>query len=164
MELYGYIKANKLTSEYIVRQDMEDRKQADIISKNDFQKGEFKIEEQIIKVQNINFSGDFQNSNVEESLKVWGIISNRLFENQINNAIKDYKTRTELIDTIVNNTIENNINGIVIDFSKIEEENINRFLIELTPKLREIGINTCIVLNDNMKKDNYKNIVDYIVE
>lgn len=138
--------------------------QASIISKNDYQKKEFKIEEQKIKVQNINFSSDFQGSNTEENIKMWGVISNRLFENQINEAIKDYKTRTELIDNIVNNTIENNLNGIVIDFSKIEEENIKRFSIELTPKLREIGITTCIVLNDNMKKDSYKNIVDYIVE
>lgn len=138
--------------------------QATIISKNDYQKKEFKIEEQKIKVQNINFSSDFQGSNTEGNIKMWGVISNKFFENQINEVIKDYKTRTELIDNIVDNAIENNLNGIVIDFSKIEEENIKRFSIELTPKLREIGITTCIVLNDKMKKDNYENIVDYIVE
>ena len=143
---------------------MENRKEASVISKNDYQKRNFENDGQKIKVQNINFDSDFQNDNEKQNSKIWGIVSNKLFENQINEAIKDYKTRTELIDTILNKAIDNKINGIIIDFSKIEEENIKRFSIELTPKLREIGITTCLVLNDSMKKDNYKNIVDYVVE
>ena len=138
--------------------------EARVISKNDYQKRNFEIDGQKIKVQNINFSSDFQNTNEKQNLKLWGIVSNRLFENQINEAVKDYKTRTELIDTIVNNAIENKINGIIIDFDKIEKDNIKRFSMELAPKLREIGITTCLVLNDDMQKDNYKNIVDYVVE
>ena len=37
-------------------------------------------------------------------------------------------------------------------------------MIELTPKLREIGITTCLVLNNDMEEKDYINIVDYIVE
>ena len=62
----------------------------------------------------------------------------------------DYKSRTKLIDAIVSKSIENNINGVSIDFKEIDSNNMMRFIIELAPKLREIGITTCIVLNNNM--------------
>ena len=66
---------------------------------------------------------------------------------------------------IVNNLIQGNTKGLIIDFNKVEDkESMQRFLIELCPKLREMGISTCVVLNDNMKKDDYKNIVDYIID
>ena len=61
--------------------------------------------------------------------------------------------------------IENDISGIVVDFNGIEnKEGMLRFIIELTPRLREVGVNTSIVLNENIEKDNYTNIVDYIIE
>lgn len=144
---------------------MEERGEAVIISRNDYQKGEFKIGDQTIKVQNINFDGKENKQDDKNTYKIWGTISNKFFESQINESIKDYKTRTNLIDEIVSSAIQNNINGIIIDFNKAEEkETMQRFLIELTPKLREIGMKTSVVLNDGMKKSDYINIVDYIVE
>ena len=41
---------------------------------------------------------------------------------------------------------------------------MKRFLIELSPKLREIGISTCLVINDNLEEKDYISIVDYIVK
>ena len=41
---------------------------------------------------------------------------------------------------------------------------MKRFVIEMTPKLREVGISTGIVLNNNIKKEDNKNIEDFIIE
>ena len=44
------------------------------------------------------------------------------------------------------------------------KEMCKRFVIELSPKLREIGITTCVTLTKDMKAKEYKDIVDYIAE
>ena len=165
--LIGYIKANKLTGEYIVRQDMEERGKAKVISKADYSKNKFEIENKRINVQKLIMNeNDLEiNNNAEEDIKVWVDISNEYLEGQTNTLLKDYKTRTNLIDRIVNEAVENNIKGIVIDFNKINEKwYLKRFMIELTPKLRELGITTSIVINESMEKSDYEDIVDFIVE
>ena len=94
--------------------------------------------------------------------------SDKIFSvSEINSILKEYKTRTNVINTIVNEVIGNNVNGVIIDFDNIEDDEkevVKRFMIELTPKLREIGIDTCIVLNKNIEKNDYINVVDYIIE
>ena len=162
MEFCGYVKANKLTSEYILRQDMEKREEAKIISRNEYTDERIKIDGQNIKIKNIVYNGD---NTIEYGSKDWAVATNKLLESQMNSTIKDYKTRTELIDSLVNKVAINDLKGLIIDFNKIEDEfYMKRFIIELAPKLREIGIKTCIVINSNMKKDDFINIVDYIVE
>lgn len=174
MVLFGYIKANKLTSEYILRQDMPKRNEATKITQDLYKSGKFDISEEtgvkkviLRDILNIN-NGDIEiNSNiegVEKQYKLWVEMSNKSIEMYINTVLEDYMSRTKLINAIVTNLIEHNINGISIDFREVDTRNITRFIIELTPKLREIGINTCIVLNDNMNEQDYMNIVDYIVE
>lgn len=176
MEFCGYIKANKLTSEYIIRQDMEARKEAQMISIDDYKNGSIKllknnVTEQItiknvfdIKENNIEINDDLKST---DNNKMWASISSKILDKQINIILKDYKTRTKLIDTIISKSIENNIKGVIIDFEKIqieEKEIAKRFIIELTPKLREIGIDTCIVLSSNVEKNDYIDLVDYIIE
>lgn len=176
MEFCGYIKANKLTSEYIIRQDMEARKEAQMISIDDYKNGSIKllknnVTEQItiknvfdIKENNIEINDDLKSTDND---KMWASISSKILDKQVNIILKDYKTRTNLIDTIISKSIENNIKGVIIDFEKIqieEKEIAKRFIIELTPKLREIGIDTCIVLSSNVEKNDYIDLVDYIIE
>lgn len=145
---------------------MEERKEAIIISRTDYERRLFSIDNKNIKIKNaiINQNNIEITQDLSNQEKIWVSISNSLLLNQTNNALKDYKTRTNLIDLIVNKCVESEINGIVIDFKDIQTEVMQRFIIELTPKLREIGISTCIVLNNNIRKDDYINIVDYIVE
>ena len=161
--IIGYIKANKLTSEYILRQDMEEREDATIISKEQFNSKNLKVDNKNIIIQNYN---EIQKNEDEENTnKIWVTVTNASMETPINIIIKDYKTRTELIDIIVSKTIENGINGIVIDFNNIQDNNdFIRFIIELAPKLREIGVSTGIVENNGIKIDDYKDLVEYIVE
>lgn len=173
MVLFGYIKANRLASEYILRQDMPRRNEALKITRDSYKTGSFNISETtgvkkiVIKdILNIN-NGNIEINNSAEKAqeyKLWVEMSNKSIEAYINTLLGDYKSRTKLIDAIVTNLIEHNINGISIDFREIDAKNITRFIIELTPKLREIGITTCIVLNDSMNEQDYINIVDYIVE
>ena len=146
---------------------MEERGKAKVISKADYSKNKFEIENKRINVQKLIMNeNDLEiNNNAEEDIKVWVDISNEYLEGQTNTLLKDYKTRTNLIDRIVNEAVENNIKGIVIDFNKINEKwYLKRFMIELTPKLRELGITTSIVINESMEKSDYEDIVDFIVE
>lgn len=173
MVFFGYIKANKLTSEYILRQDMPRRNEAVKIGQDSYKAGSFNIEHStgvkkvVVKdILNINNGNIEINSSIEEKkeYKLWIEMSNQSVETYINTVLEDYRDRTKLIDAIVTNLIEHSVDGISIDFRGVDASNINRFIIELAPKLREIGITTCIVLNDDMDKQDYINIVDYIVE
>lgn len=142
----GYIKANKLDDEYIVRQDMEENKEAKDV-KIDLSKNQF----------------NYTNENGET--KLWQTINLKSMSEDINDILSDYKTRTQLIDIIMNLFKGNEVKGININFDGIDNnEMCKRFAIELSPKLREIGITTCVTLTKDMNTKDYKNIVDYIAE
>ena len=173
--IVGYIKANKLANEYILRQDMIPREEAIRISKNDYYNKNFTISENetikkislksiySININDIEVSESIDND--EKESKTWMAVTNKLLKNQTDSILQDYKLRTNLIDIIMKKAIQNDIKGISIDFTEIQnKENILRFVIECTPKFRESGISTCIVLNNNMEENDYINIVDYIVE
>lgn len=171
----GYVKANKLGEEYIVRQDMPKREQATRIQRNNYDSRVFEILEKdttkTINLKNVfNISKDNievseKETNNQSNSKNWAVITNEALGKETNEVLKDYKMRTNLIELIAKKVIENNINGISIDFTGIEDkESIKQFIIECTPKLREIGISTCVVLNENIEEQDYINIVDYIVE
>ncbi len=171
----GYVKANKLGEEYIVRQDMQKKEQATKIQKNSYENKSFEILEndgvKTVSLKNVfNISKDnveiaTEVNNNESNNKIWTVITNQALGNKTSEVLKDYKMRSILIDLITKKAIENNINGISIEFTGIEDkESMKRFVIECIPKLREVGISTCVVLNDNIEEQDYINIADYIVE
>lgn len=154
---------------------MKAREEAETISMDEYKSKQFDITKEnetkkinietvfSISENNIEISEEFEKQ--EENHKTWVSISNKLLEKQTNSILEDYKSRTNLINIIVDKAIKNNINGVAIDFNGIEnKDSMLRFVIELAPKLREIGITTSIVLNENIEKNDYKNIVDYIIE
>lgn len=144
--IVGYIKANKLDNEYIVRQDMEEKKEAK------------KVEIDLNKKQ-------FNYTDENGEIKLWQTINLKLINDDIEEKLSDYKTRTQIIDIIMNLLGGNEVKGININFDGIEnKEMCKRFVIELSPKLREIGITTCVTLTKDMKAKEYKDIVDYIAE
>ena len=74
--------------------------------------------------------------------EIWASVSNRGYKNTTADALKDYKNRQYMIDQIVEYIITYKLDGINISFTSIQEENLNdfsRFLIELEPRLNEIG-------------------------
>lgn len=142
----GYIKANKLDDEYIIRQDMEQKQKAKKI-KIDLSENQF----------------NYTDENGE--VKLWQTINLKSMSNDIEEMLKDYKTRTQTIDVVMNLLGGNDIKGININFDGIEDKEVcKRFAIELSPKLKEIGITTCVTLTKDMKTKEYENIVDYIAE
>lgn len=154
---------------------MAKREEAKEIYLGNYETGQFKIEKNsemqnvilkqkyVIEDSNIELKEDIKN--VSENDKLWASISSDSTSSNIDETLGDYKTRTELIDKIIKEVIENDINGLCIEFNNISDTNsMARFMIELTPKLREIGVSTSLVLKDGMNQDDYKNIVDYIVK
>lgn len=104
-----------------------------------------------------------ENSN-NEDYKIWATISNKELEKQTNELIMDYAKRTEIINTIVNYAIKYRVAGINIDFESVNNnEAFNRFIIELTPRLRELGITTNVILNDSFDEAKLVGIVDYLI-
>lgn len=171
----GYVKANILANEYIVRQDFDDTIQTKEINLNLTDGTKFTLynsnnESTEIKIRTLfNFGANgtigINQQNFEAgNEQIWATISNKGLEKQTNEMIGNYKKRTDLIDTIVNFVSKYRIRGINIDFQKvIEQNNFDRFIIELTPRLRELGITTNVVLNSSFQETNQIGIVDYLI-
>lgn len=160
--IVGYVKANKLTNEYILRQDMEQETETKTININ-VQDGEiFEIENQKIVIKDLlELTEDgilIKNTAFNESdsnVQIWANLT-------INNTnINDFNNRIKIIKNIANISRKNNIAGINIYLT--ENQNIERFVIELAPKLREIGIITNVITSENINEETYTNIVNYII-
>lgn len=83
--------------------------------------------------------------------KVWPIISNAEVASQnleiTSKIVNSYKERQNLIEKIVDKCVEYNLDGINVDFENMKEEDkdmFSRFIIELTPRLKEIGLVTSV--------------------
>lgn len=101
---------------------------------------------------------------IEEENLIWATISNNSLEKQSNKAISNYKSRTALINMIIESIGDKKLNGINIDFKGITDtDNYIRFIIELAPRLREIGISSNVVINNNMEKEKLVGVVDYLI-
>ncbi len=161
----GYVKANVLTNEYIVRQDMGQITETKNITVDINNGSLLNIDGDKILVQdllemsndgillkNIDYTSD------DSSVKVW---ANLTIENV---DLEDYYNRTKLIKNVVSIAVRNNINGINIISNS--DANIDRLVIELAPRLRQAGINTNLVINEPMKdidQSKYVGKVDYII-
>ncbi|MDO5557632.1 MAG: glycosyl hydrolase family 18 protein [Clostridia bacterium] len=78
-----------------------------------------------------------------KNYKVWAMISNNSMIDTTSKIVNDYELRTKLINNIVELAIQNNFDGINIDFENMYEkdkEMFSRFIIELAPRLREYGM------------------------
>ena len=101
----GYVKANKLDDEYIIRQDMEQKQKAKKI-KIDLSQNQF----------------NYTDENGE--VKLWQTINLKSMSNDIEEMLKDYKTRTQTIDVVMNLLGGNDIKGININFDGIEDKEV----------------------------------------
>lgn len=78
----------------------------------------------------------------DNGYKVWPSISNNSYINTTSEIMRDYKLRQGLINRIVSIVVKYNLDGINIDFEYMKAEDkslFNRFIIELTPRLKEMG-------------------------
>ena len=79
----------------------------------------------------------------ENNYKIWPMISNNSYIDTTSEIMRDYRLRENLINKIVNYITEYKLDGINIDFENMYAEDkdyFSRFLIELRPRLNEIGV------------------------
>ena len=109
--------------------------------------------------------------------KVWPTLSNVQLGNidAMSKILSNYDTRANAIENIVKALTENNVDGINIDFEnmyKEDKDKFSRFIIELKPRLRDIGMNLCVDVTEPDGSDTWslcynRNVIgkvsDYIV-
>lgn len=82
--------------------------------------------------------------------KVWPMVQNAEAGIKVTSAIlNDYTKRQKLIEEIVDVCVEYKLDGINVDFENMYEKDKNvfsRFVIELIPRMKEIGIVTSVDL------------------
>ena len=79
--------------------------------------------------------------------KVWPMVSNAVAAREsleiTSDIMNSYESRKELIEKIFNACVAYDLDGINIDFENMKQEDADvysRFIIELTPRLNEIGM------------------------
>lgn len=163
----GYIKNNKLTNEITVRQNMDEEKQINgkvnivwdyfsqygsapnrsgskIDGANVVSPAFFYIDENGIFHENIGDNGkayiDWAHNN---GYKVWPMVSNAEAGIEITSKIMNsYENRKKLEDLLTEECVKYDLDGINIDFENMKESDkdlFSRFIIEVTPRIREIG-------------------------
>ena len=161
--IVGYVKANVLTNEYILRQDMPQKPKTGRISAEIKDGTILKIEQNKIIIKDLLRLTDEEitiknTDTIKQNEKIWANL-------RIDNAnLESYETRAKIIKNIVSIAMRNDISGINI--IGIEKTDLNRFIIELAPHLREVGIKINIVTNDRHSEQyekDYTEIVDYII-
>lgn len=96
--------------------------------------------------------------------EVWGKITyDTLTTIQEDYSIDNYRNREKLIEMIINGTDKNLIAGIVIDMEDVQE-NQEKFINELVPRLKEKNIITAIKINRKSNEEKFVKVVDYIIK
>ena len=169
MEYFGYVKANVLDNEYILRQDMEsygDAKEL-FIEGGNFTFYNKDVKTNVVLKNMLEIEEEYVPTINEENQKeeMWAVLSNNNIEEYLESVIKDYEQRQELITSIVRKLNKNNISGLILNLQNINDyDSTQKFIQELTPRLREIGICVGVKINDEIKEKDFINIVDYLVK
>lgn len=87
----------------------------------------------------------------DNGYKVWAMFSNADAATEslsiTSKIMNSYELRQELIESLVNKCVKYKLDGINIDFENMRQEDkdmFSRFIIELTPRLKEIGLVTSV--------------------
>ena len=169
MEYFGYVKANVLDNEYILRQDMESYGEAKelFIEGGNFTFYNKDVKTNVVLKNMLEIEEEYVPTINEENQKeeMWAVLSNNNIEEYLESVIKDYEQIQELITSIVRKLNKNNISGLILNLQNINDyDSTQKFIQELTPRLREIGICVGVKINDEIKEKDFINIVDYLVK
>lgn len=166
----GFVKNDVLVNEVKIRDNMEEEKQIqgkvsmvwDFYSqyvKAPNRSGETFTGVNVVSPSffYINKNGDFKENvgtNGENYIewahsngyKIWPMVSNSFEEDMIettSSIMNSYEKRQELIEEIVDVCVKYKLDGINIDFENMKKEDkdmFSRFIIELTPRIKEMGM------------------------
>lgn len=83
--------------------------------------------------------------------KVWPMFSNAEAATEslsiTSSIVNSYEKRQELIEKLVNSCVKYKLDGINVDFENMKQEDkdmFSRFIIELTPRLKDMGLVTSV--------------------
>jgi len=165
--IMGYVKKNKLTNIITVREDLIKEEKTEKVSLvwdyfSQYAKAPNRTSEKLEGVNvvspsffYINEKGTFKENIGTEGKKyiewahskgyeVWPMVSNAEAGIEITSKIlNSYEARRNLIEKLVAVCVEYELDGINIDFENMYQEDkdvFSRFIIELTPRLKDIGV------------------------
>ena len=165
----GFVKSNKIANTVVVREEMQEKKQIDgkvnlvwdyysevatapdrtgvtMDGVNVVSPAFFHLNSNGELTENIGQAGEayieWAHSN---GYKIWPMVQNagNGMINVTSDIMNDYNKRQELINEIVYYCVKYRLDGINIDFENMKQEDKNmysRFIIELTPRLKDMGI------------------------
>ena len=165
----GYVKTNKVANTVVVREEMQETKQiegkvnmvwdyySEVASAPDrtgvtmdgvnvVSPAFFHLNTSGELTENVGTKGqayiDWAHSN---GYKVWTMVQNagNGMLKVTSDIMNDYNKRQKLINQIVNYCVKYKLDGINIDFENMKKEDkdmYSRFIIELTPRLKDMGI------------------------
>lgn len=166
----GYVKSNKLANEVVARQDMEEEKQIQgkvnlvwdyysqvatapdrtdtkIDGVNVVSPSFFSIDKNGKLVENVGERGQaYLEWARNNNCKIWPMVQNAGDSTMMDTTSKimnSYEKRKVLIESIVNVCIKYKLDGINIDFENMRKDDKNlysRFIIELEPRMKELGL------------------------
>ena len=168
----GYIKTKKLDDEFTLREALKEEKQIEgkvnltwdyysmyanapdrqgttLDGVNVVSPAFFHLSEDGLIDENIGQEGEkyveWAHSN---NYRVWPMISNAEIGMEVTSEVMNsYEKRKALIEELVNVCVKYDLDGINVDFENMKQEDIDlfsRFIIELTPRLKEIGAVTSV--------------------
>ena len=79
----------------------------------------------------------------QNGYKIWPMFSNNSLRETTEEIMQDYKLREKLINNIIEVLVEYQLDGVNIDFENMNLEDkdlFSRFIIELEPRLKELGM------------------------
>ena len=168
--IIGYVKTDKLQNETKVRENMEEEKQIsgekisivwDYYSESRVAptrtgttiKGvnvvapSFFVLKKLGNGEIIDKAQDAGKKYIEwakgNNYKVWAMFSNDSMIETTSEILNDYKTRQQTIENIVNLAVKYGVDGINLDFENIYKEDkdmFTRFVVELYPRLKDLGM------------------------
>ena len=165
----GYVKSNKLANIVVTREAMETKKQIEgkvnlvwdyysTVSKAPDRTG---VTMEGVNVVSPAFFYLDNNGNLQENVgekgqayiewahnngyKVWPMVQNSETSSisVTSSIMNDYEKRQDLISQIIVYCVKYKLDGVNIDFENMKQEDKNmysRFIIELTPRLKEMGL------------------------
>lgn len=168
----GYIKSKKVANEITVREEMKEEKQIEgkvnlvwdyysnvgsapdrsgtsIDGVNVVAPAFFYLDDDGNLKDNIGEKGEnYIDWAHDNGYKVWPMVSNAEAGLTLTSEIMNsYTKRQKLIEDIVDKCVEYKLDGINVDFENMKQEDkdlYSRFIIELTPRLKEMGLVTSV--------------------
>lgn len=170
----GYVKADKLQNEQKVRDNMEQEKQIEnekismvfdyysesrvapnrngtSIAGVNVVSPSFFVLKELGKGEIIDKVGENGKKYIEwakeNGYKVWAMFANDSKIETTSEILNDYKIRKQTIESIVDLAVQYGIDGINLDFENIYKEDkdvFTRFVIELYPRLKDLGMSLTV--------------------